>query len=497
MRLNSEQGWVAVAILLFLFAISIPFFLAQPMDPEQQFGGFLVSPIDGHSYLAKMQQGYDGSWLFTLPFTALPGEGTAINLYYLFLGQVARTFNLSLIAAFHGARLIGAMLLAVALWRLVSEIMPTPNQRLAAFVLALFGSGLGWLAFALGMFTGDFWVAEAFPFLASFTNAHFPIGMALQVFLLTPAPSSISRLVLFAFIAALLSVIYPFGWATTVVVLVGWVAGVASNKRGRADAVARAAAVLIGGLPYAGYALFITNSHPMLSQWNGQNQTPALSPLDMLVSLSPALLLAIATLFSFRHQATSIRLLSIWLVLGVAVLYIPINLQRRLISGLYIPAAGLAVWLIAKISKIEWRRFAYLGLLAFSLPTNLFIVFGGLQAVRTGQDALVVSRAELAAYAWLEQHAEGDLVLAAPETGLRLPAYSSVRVVYGHPFETVNADERKREVLSFFEGTSMDLLDDADFVFYGPRESVLGEIALPEGWVIAHSADGVEIWARP
>ncbi len=497
MRLKKEQVWVAIVIFVFLAAISIPYLIARPADADLRFGGFLVNPIDGHSYLAKMRQGYEGSWTFTLPYTAEPGEGTAINLYYLFLGHVARTFGLPLLFAFHSARIAGGLVLALALQRLFSVIFQRPNQRLAALVLALFGSGLGWIAFTFGMFTGDFWVAEAFPFLASFTNAHFPIGMALQVWLLAPSlQNSALRLLIYAVGAALLSVIYPFGWATTLVILVGWVAWIAFKRESWAEAAAKTMAVIIGGVPYAIYALFITNAHPLLAQWNAQNQTPALQPLDLLISLSPALLLATAALLSLRQSAVSVRLLAIWLLLGIALLYLPFNLQRRLISGLYIPATGLAVWLIAtKLSNVKWRRFAYITLLTLSLPTNLLILFGSLQAVRIDDNALVVSKAELAAYAWLDQHATGKLVLAAPDTGLRLPAYSSARVVYGHPFETVDADERRNELLALLAGADTRLIDSADFMFYGPREAALGDIVLPEGWRVAYAADGIEIWA--
>ena len=54
------------------------------------FGGFLLNPLDGNSYLAKMQQGASGSWRFTLPFTPEPGEGAYLFLFYLALGHLCR-----------------------------------------------------------------------------------------------------------------------------------------------------------------------------------------------------------------------------------------------------------------------------------------------------------------------------------------------------------------------------------------------------------------------
>jgi hypothetical protein len=52
------------------------------------FAGFLLNPLDGATYLAKMRQGWEGNWLFTLPFTADPGPGSFLFTYYLLLGPL-------------------------------------------------------------------------------------------------------------------------------------------------------------------------------------------------------------------------------------------------------------------------------------------------------------------------------------------------------------------------------------------------------------------------
>ena len=41
------------------------------------------------------------------------------------------------------------------------------------------------------------------------------------------------------------------------------------------------------------------------------------------------------------------------------------------------------------------------------------------------------------------------LILSSPEMGLFIPAQTGRRVLYGHPFETVNADAEKDLVLVF------------------------------------------------
>jgi hypothetical protein len=59
-----------------------------------------------------------------------------------------------------------------------------------------------------------------------------------------------------------------------------------------------------------------------------------------------------------------------------------------------------------------------------------------------------------------------------------IPAFAGQRVVYGHPYETVDAKAREQQVEGFFAGTldqSQLLRDHAvAYVIVGPRERKLG-----------------------
>ncbi len=471
------------------------------------FSGFLQNPIDGFSYLAKMRQGYEGSWLFTLPYTADPGVGVPINLYFLFLGQVARIFELPLILMFHLARVVGALLLGLSLSRLFKTIFDQ-HWRLP-FVLALFGSGLGWLAISFGYFTSDFWVAEAYPFLASYTNAHFPIGLALQVWLLTPLDPKIEfdgrQVALTVAGSALLSLIYGFGWVIAFAVLTTWLAWQASQRSLTKNELRRWLGMALGGGPIALYQFWTIQNHPALSQWNVQNLTPAPAILDLIISFSPALLFAmLGVVFAWRSKDQKIRFLAIWLIVGIVVLYLPFNLQRRLISGLFIPVAGLVAFAVFEyVSKVKREMRTIAGVLLWlGAPTILLILAGGLQAATVQPPSIYVGESELDAFEWLGAYAANSLVMAAPDSGLLIPAYSSARVIYGHPFETVGADENRELVEDFYSGQisredAGEILNSegVDYILFGPREMVLG--ALPElpDWEVVFESRDSQIWA--
>jgi len=113
--------------------------------------------------------------------------------------------------------------------------------------------------------------------------------------------------------------------------------------------------------------------------------------------------------------------------------------------------------------------------------TSIFIelaLFGGAAAHSA---SIYLSTNEAAALSWLQQNAPTEaVVLASPEMGGFIPAFSGQRVVYGHPFETVNAKVREQQVKDFFAGTidrAQVLRDNAvTYIVVGPRERKLGAI---------------------
>lgn len=96
-----------------------------------------------------------------------------------------------------------------------------------------------------------------------------------------------------------------------------------------------------------------------------------------------------------------------------------------------------------------------------------------------------------------------DLVLAAPLTGNRLPAFAQVRVLYGHPFETPNAENMRSLVVDLFTGGTQslepaDLAEfNIDYIFYGPHERALGEPAWLDGLEVDFESRGVTIFQIP
>jgi len=525
--LRRKPGFYLLISLLSFTLVLIPYlYAAAAAGPEHVFGGFLLNPVDGNTYLAKMQQGYRGSWRFTLPYTAEPGKGTYLFLYYLFLGHMARIVGLPLVVCFHLARLAGAAVLLVSLAHFFrSGFEDAPAARLA-FALAALGSGLGWLAAAAGLFTSDFWVAEAYPFLSAFANPHFPLGMALLLWLLAPrgGRSGFREAFLTAAAALILALVQPFGVVVALVVMGGlllWEAAAAyrlaprggiSGLWGREELrrlFFQALVTAAAGLPLLVYDQWAALTHPQLAGWNAQNVTPSPPLWDLLLSISPALLFALPAAVGVlrgRSEGRFTRMLLVWAGVGLVLLYLPFGLQRRFMTGLYVPAAGLGA--LGALSLRRRSKALPQVLLLLSLPTNLLVLLAGVHAVSTHEPEVFLTRGEAAALRWIDTSTPPRaLVLAAPDTGLLIPAYTGRPVLYGHPFETVNAAAEEQAVLRFYqaEGTGSMSAEEARrymqergvrYVFWGPRERALGALpALGDDLQAVYEQDGVTIYA--
>ena len=515
--------------IIFILIISVPYIWAdQNAGEDHQFGGFLLNPIDGNSYLAKMYQGSLGEWKFTLPYTFEPGSGGYLFLFYIALGQFTRLVSGSLLTVFHAARIIGSGLLVISLWNFFHQTLPSKRSIWLALSLALFGSGMGWLAASFGLFTADFWVAEGFPFLSAYANPHFPLGIAILIWILTPNQKLAQRMrtiyrylpeISWLLLALILALILPFGVVISGVVLGGYGLwkflfgnsvqvgeGEAKNDisavRQDPDSWWKMFFVLIGGLPVMVYQLWITYSNPELAAWNAQNLTASPAIWDLLISYSPTILLAIpGGYLVWKSKDSNTVLLLIWAVLGVLLLYIPWDLQRRFILGYMIPLAGLAAIGLDYIFERKKSLGLVITLLILLLivPTNLMILLGGVQAVNSREPKVLLHREEMMALDWIIANTnQNALILASPQMGLYLPAYTGREVLYGHPFETINATEMQTTVEKFFSGQKdiedLPAVEGESYVFIGPREQKLGRNGIEGEFELVYSSQQIRIY---
>ena len=478
-----ERRWLIARAIGVLALASLPYLAgALTAAPDHVFTGLQVNPLDGVSYLAKMQIGFHGGWLFQLRFTTEASAGAVLFTYFIALGHLARLLSLPLIVVFHAARLLGGFALLWQSYRLIARVTTSLDQRRQAWWLIAVSSGLGWLATLLGHgASSDLTIPESNTFYSLMANAHFALAMALLIALfvgvLETPRITVRRALGLSALALALAIIQPFAPFALFAVL-----GATLLLMWRRDRVWPRApflmAVIVGLItaPLLIYLYAATQIDPVLRGWSLQNQTPSPPALDYLIGYGLLIILAIpAARSAWRRRSNWDLLLLAWIVVTVPLLYAPITLQRRLSLGLHIPIALLAAQGLAQVAR--GRRWPRRFIAAATVPTSILLALALIGGAVTRDPRIYVTPAESAAFEWLRDHARfDDVVLAAPETGAFIPAFAGPRVVYGHPYETVEADRQRQRVTDFFAGKAPDLLREVNYVFVGPRERALGQV---------------------
>ena len=496
-----EIRWVLLWSVLIVGLTCLPYLYACLVTPDDmQFTGLLSNPMDGNSYLAKMRQGAQGKWLFHLPYTSEDHDGAFIFTYYLFLGRLSALLGLPLILTYHLARVVNSLILLFVAYCFFSLFSLDERSRRAAFLLIGLSSGLGWLAVPFNFLTPDLWVPEAITFYSIFANPHFPLAVALMLltfaFVLVPlqaesedgqleAWSSVGRGSILAGLSSLLlGIVQPFCVMMVYSVLGGYFVLRLIKERClpwseiRKGMVAGAVTAAI-----IAYDYYVYTFNPVLHAWSEQNVT--LSPPPWEYAIAYGLILALAVggaVLALRRRSKADFFLLAWVIVNGLLLYVPFSLQRRLVTGLHVPlcilaAMALSCYVLPRFSPVR-RALILRAIIVLTMSSNLFVVATLIGGAAQQDPRLYLSQDEMEAMTWLEENTQPtDIVLASPEMGLFIPAWAGNRVLYGHPFETIEVEKKRALAETFYRAQTGESIrrgiiegHHITYVFYGPRE---------------------------
>lgn len=520
-----EWRWITVFSVILLLIVIIPFIIIYGIaGADHYFMGVLLAPVDGMSYLAKIDQGVDGSWLFTLPYTPEEHNGVFLFTFYLAMGHLSRMLNLPGVLVFHIVRIIGAAFMFLAYYRFVADWTDDVGQRRFTWAIGVLGAGFGWVALALGH-SGPWDIlilAEAFPLQAAFANAHFPWAIAIALNfahvlsrhlfdtdIMDYPELSFDTLTLAVSSLVLISIspfaLFPLAAGAGVHLLWKFWRNRAWPRR----EFAWLSIPLLFGTPLFLYNLWATSSaNPVLQAWMAQNITLSPPVWDYFIAYGMLLVFAAVGIYasSKNLQEGDVFLLG-WLLSAVVMLYFPLNLQRRFSIAIMPPLvvyAGRAVWriIIPTITK-KRRSLTIVAVFCLVMPSTLISVFApiaGSKVFLNGSGGYYfVTTDEHEALTWLGSQKGHPLSLASPEFGTFLPVYG-MRVVYGHLYETLKEPQRKSSVTAFYTGEDCSVIEDegVDMVIVGPRERLMageGRMCDIPGELVFTSAGGsVEIY---
>ena len=517
---KAERKWVFCFAILVMMVTSVPYLLAYGAQGEDwRFTGFVFGVEDGNSYIAKMLRGADGDWLFRTPYNAYDQKGVIAFLPHILLGKLSASpgQHEQLVALYHLARFVCGMFAILVMYDFIAVFIKNIVRRRIGLAAATLGGGFGWLLVVLGQpeWLGslplDFYSPESFGFLIFYGLPHLALARALflwgvMIYLKTdPAAINLEGTgkvwrqalrdgwqigILWLGVGLLNPLTVVLAWAAVgshLVMLA--LQGYSKKYRGSNYdwkvwwVYARSAiwSVVVSS-PIVIYILISFNLDPVLRGWTTQNACPSPHPLHYLVAYG------LMVPFAFYGGRRLLKrfpsrggLIVAWAVIFPFLAYAPHQLQRRFLEGYWLV---LVILFVCVFDGLEIRRTKLVvTILLLTLPTTLFLMFGGLKAAIKPVEPLFRTVDEVAVFQFLDSVKENEsVVLSSYATGNVLPAWAPVFVVIGHGPESVYLSELALRVTDFYHPETTDHVRQSfilefgvDFVFWGPAEWALGE----------------------
>lgn len=506
----TEWRWVTAIVTAVLILATVPILTAQSLqlaNTNQIFMGIAHDYWRGAASLSRMVEGGNGQFIVQFQHTSETYTPTLIEPLYPALGQITASLGISYLAFFHLMRLIAALLMYFAIYQLAASIWVRVRTRRIFFVITAFGGGLGWLLQGMGIGLGsiypDLTIVQGYPSLSALVNVHFPLAIAcvaLIASVLIPVfrpgemaePSVDNGGALLFLLSLVLGLIYPDALMPLFVAALGsiiWQMGI--RRRITWRDWRWGLWFIVPALPLLLLWQTIIGSSTELSIWLAQRNAALPSPIGLLVGAGLVLLIAVPGLHRAitRFEPDGDRFMIFWLLAIIALMYVQAN--PFVLLGWWLPLGYFA----ARASEDFWfrhikHRHRSRWYVAITPLVCVGIVFWwivpfitlGLPNSATSR-ALTMEADYVGAIEWLNNHASDDqVVLSDPHIGLWIPTRSNLRVVFGHPTETLNAREKITAVRQWYglNGTDEDAClsliaqNRVAFVLYGMREAQLG-----------------------
>jgi len=514
--------------LVFLVSL-VPYLLAQANAPVgRTFNGFFFLADDASTYIAKMREGADGAWGWRDPYISTPqASPVLLFLFYILWGKVAALLHVSMYVGYHLARLSGAIALVAGARLLAAECLPPGRPRRVGVILAIGGSGLGWILQLAAGVSGIHHIAgqqldalelhlpELSGFYSIMAIPHFAWAAALMAFglvglvrLAEPVPGRVPwrPLALAAGALVAMCLIHP----QMLFVLAPLAFAHLLMRRPPRRAYLLTAVPFILCSPLLVYFLQVLTGDSVVVAWAREWRHQAPDPLGFVFGLGLPLVLAGVAAVGWGTASPLLRLLMVWVAMVFLMLYLPnpVNIQRRLIDGIYLPVAILAAAGLEEVIARRGRRpggflraAGPLTVLAVGLSVLMStLVFAAGMIAAAGREPIIyLDRGEVAAIDWLSSSRLPGLapaVLSHPQTGLFIPARSGDRVYVGHYSETIDYLHKGKVALQAYGDGPAEVIAlardvGADYVFYGPLELALSPAGARPA-VAAGATGGVE-----
>ena len=458
----NEKKWLIIFSFFLILITSLPYIFGFELAKtnDSQFSGFIFGVEDGNSYIAKMLLGQKGDWLFRTPYTAYEQKGFLAFLPYILLGKLASSpeNHVQFVILFHLFRCLGIIFLIFELNYFIKLFLPSVQLQRIALLISCIGGGLGWISIIVNKSIPlEFYSPESFGFLSLFGLPHlcFSRGLMIRSFRMIISPGkdvfNFDRKItsgIYLFLSGLFQPLnIPLGW-----LLIGtWkLYNFVSIKDYKLkDFLNELLFYFLIPLSFFLYNAFMFLFDPYLRSWETQNIIKSPPPLEYFLAYGLGYFCLLYSLIILKNHPKHKVFLIIWSVILPVLVYLPINLQRRLSDGFWIV---LSIFITIVIYSIKQQFLRWI-LIGFSCLTTIFLLIGSLTVVQNQSSPIFQKNDVIEIFNIINWEGEiNDVVLAPYAISNILPAYIPMRVVTGHGPESKNLKEIDAFIDLFSQG---------------------------------------------
>lgn len=402
-----------------------------------------------------------------------------IYQYYTILGVVNRFLHLDPFLLFHLSSVITSVILILVCWYIVRLFFQESVFRIASFAVLVLGGGAGWLpVFGISADTN----LAGFTMLYAFERGHEALITLLLLlsfaFIFQYLTSQKKKYIYWLLIASFLAISIhpPFA---ALLFLVGILAGFWQLKRAGRFTLFIYPILLV--VIFAIYYLAVLSKlvgNPGFSGVVGQS-------LFSVDSLFLATGFGIISIFLFwmllfsKEGKVAVTYLRLLFITQLFLLLSPLGFHLYFAKNLYTWGAILGFYGIKEFIKKKKRQIqVIIFLVAFSLITRIYI-FDQLLHVNRNNPFFFLTKQEGEAINFMSKLPADSGVLSLYRIGNYIPAFSDLRVYYGHNFQTPNSKEKRELAQKFYlqqnEKTQLEFANtnNIHYVYYGLEEANL------------------------
>jgi hypothetical protein len=429
LALRAHRRWVWIPAVAVMLVTLIPYLwgasLAGARPALGVYSWFTFNTTDHCVYLSWMRQAADGHFFQRNLFTTEPQSGHQFNLLFLALGLISRITHLPTNIVYQIARIALGIAFLRSVWWLLELLVEDARARRAAFWVLCFSAGLGWIPGLWEMGIGppsgpgpvDTWQPEAVTFLSLYLFPLFLCSLLLMVgvigWLVVAERTRSLRPAIYAGICGLLlGNIHTYDVITLMAIWGGYLLVRTIFER-RFDFGSWGRALIAGALTAVstGYMAYLLKTEEVFAK---RVAVPTLSPPFRMVILGFGLVLVLAVLGAVwkrtnQRPGDSRLLLIVWAVMNIAVGYLPVAFQRKMVMGAHIPLAilaGTALTALLQRAPDRLRPLALAASIALLSITNVRFVLRDMAELpqNPGPVRNYMYAGERAALDWIRDH---------------------------------------------------------------------------------------------